>query len=376
MARINFFLLCSLLFAPFLQLYGATDELSNPAPIKQELAGYKEDNFIIPKYHFRSGETLDHLKIHYITLGTPQKNAQGHIKNAILFLHWTGGSGSEMFEHFKKELLASGKPFDANNYFLIFPDNIGQGQSSKPSDGLRMKFPHYSYQDMVALQHQLVTEHLKISHLKMIVGTSMGGMHSWMWSELYPDFMDGIMPVVCLPRVVDGRNLLWRQIVINSIKNDPSWQNGHYQTPPYGIKAIWPLVAMMVDGVPHMQHTISNTENATDYIHAAMMSSEQQDANDVIYVMSASKDYNPEPLLSTIKAKVFALDFSDDALDSPEFYRMPSLIKQVKQGQWIVQQGTPSSHGHFTLLYPELWVKQAERFVQWVDNTRQYRKRR
>lgn len=201
----------------------------------------------------------------------------------------------------------------------------------------------------------------------MIVGTSMGGMHSWMWSELYPEFTDGIMPIVCLPRVIDGRNLLWRQMVVQSIKNDPSWNNGNYITPPYGIKAIWPLVAMMVDGVPHMQQTIVNTPDATQYISSAMTMSTKQDANDVIYVMSASYDYNPEPLLSTIKTKVFALDFTDDALDSPEFYRMASLMRQVQHGQWILQKGTPHSHGHFTLLYPEFWVEQAKRFVAWVD---------
>lgn len=341
-------------------VYGETNNQFN-------LTDYKEDNFIIPKYQFKNGQTLSNLRIHYLVLGTPKKNSQGEITNAVLFLHWTGGSGLALYEHFKKALLTSGKAFDAKKYFLIFPDNIGQGQSSKPSDGLRMSFPQYNYEDMVELQHRLITEQLKIAHLNMIVGTSMGCMHSWLWSEDYPEFMDGIMSIVCLPQAVNGRNLLWRKIVINSIKNDPSWQNGNYKTPPYGIKAIWPLVSMMVDGVPHMQRIISNTKDAAHYIDSAIMNSRQQDANDLIYVMSASKGYNPESLLSTIKTKVFALDFTDDALDSPEFYRMPALIKQVKQGKWALQKGTPFSHGHFTLLYPELWADQAERFVQWVN---------
>ncbi|QEY52894.1 alpha/beta fold hydrolase [Legionella longbeachae] len=367
MEKMKPLLCCCILFFQICQVFGKPPNNSPVVSHQQEIINYKEDDFIIEKYQFTNGQSLKNLRIHYITLGTPQKNNHGEITNAILFLHWTGGSGKEMFEHFKKALLAPGKPFDANKYFLIFPDNIGQGQSSKPSDGLRMAFPQYHYHDMVALQHRLVTEQLNISHLKMIVGTSMGGMHSWMWSELYPGFMDGVMPIVSLPHAVDGRNLLWRQIVINSIKNDPSWLNGNYKTPPYGIKSIWPLVAMMVDGVPHMQHIIANTKDAVNYIDKAMSDSAKQDANNIIYVMSASEDYNPEPLLHTIKAKVFALDFTDDALDSPEFYQIAALMKRVKHGQWILQKGTPLSYGHFTLLHPELWSAQADRFVQWVN---------
>lgn len=367
MEKIKTLLFCFLFFFQLQQVYGTTNEPSVQASNQQDLLNYKEDNFIIPKYQFSNGQILDNLRIHYITVGKPQNNKQSEITNAILFLHWTGGSGSEMYERFKKELLALGKPFDANKYFLIFPDNIGQGQSSKPSDGLRMAFPRYNYSDMVALQHQLVTKQLKISHLKMIVGTSMGGMHSWMWSELYPEFMDGIMPIVSLPRAIDGRNLLWRQIVIDSIKNDPTWNNGNYNSPPYGIKAVWPLVAMMVDGVPHMQRIISNSKDATNYIQSAILESTKQDANNIIYVMSASNDYNPEPLLPAIKTKVFALDFTDDTLDSPEFHQMAALVKHVKHGKWTLKMGTSFSYGHFTLLHPELWVDQAERFVQWVN---------
>ncbi|ARG97073.1 alpha/beta fold hydrolase [Legionella micdadei] len=356
---------CSVLVFQLQQAYGTT--IHGAANVTQEIQNIKEDNYIIPQYSFKNGQSLNNLKIHYITAGSAKRNKQGEIENAVLFLHWTGGSGSEMFKRFEKTLLAPGQPFDAQHYFLIFPDNIGQGKSSKPSDGLRMKFPNYSYQDMVQLQHRLITQHLKISHLKMIVGTSMGGMHSWMWSELYPQLMDGVMAIVCLPKAVDGRNLLWRKIVVESIKKDPSWQNGNYKTAPYGVKAVWPFVAMMVDGVPHMQHIISNAEQAVNYARSAMIGSTKQDANDIIYVMEASRDYNPEPHLSTIKTKVFALDFTDDALDSPEFYRMPGLIKKVKQGQWILQKGTADSHGHFTLLYPELWANQAKRFVEWIN---------
>lgn len=366
MGKVKNLMLCSILFFQLQQAYGKTTELSIRIPEQKEEIRYTEDDFNITEYRFINGQILKKLRIHYITLGTPKKNIRGEITNAVLFLHWTGGSGSGMFDRFKT-LIAHGKPFDSNKYFLIFPDNIGQGQSSKPSDGLRMLFPKYNYHDMVALQYRLITEKLKIPHLKMIVGTSMGGMHAWMWSELYPEFMDGIMPIVCLPHIIDGRNLLWRQIVIESIINDPSWHKGNYKTPPYGIKAAWPVIAMMVDGVPHMQRIISNPKEATHYIHLATSKSINQDANDILYIMSASNDYNPEPLLSTIKTKVFALDFTDDALDSPEFYRMHTLIKQVKYGQWILQKGTPFSYGHFTLQHPILWIRQAEHFIKWID---------
>ncbi|ASQ45156.1 alpha/beta fold hydrolase [Legionella clemsonensis] len=362
-------LLCFLIFFQLPQTFGKANESLRFALDKNVKNNYKEDNFIIPQYRFKNNQTLENLRIHYITMGTSHKNKRGEITNAILFLHWTGGSGKEMLIHFKQALLAPEKPFDANKYFLIFPDNIGQGHSSKPSDGLRMAFPHYNYHDMVELQHHLVTDKLKIAHLKMIVGTSMGCMHAWMWSELYPNFMDGIMAIVCLPQQIEGRNLLWRQVVVHSIKNDPSWQNGNYKNTPYGLKAAWPWVAMMVDGTPHMQRIISNPNEASNYIHSAMLESAKHDPNDVIYIMSASSSYSPEPLLHSIKTKVFALDFTDDALDSPNFYRMPDLMKHVKYEKWVLQNSTPFSHGHFTLLYPELWVNHAKRFVQWINHS-------
>ncbi len=334
------------------------------APSLEEI----ERNFFIPNYTFQNGQQHTNLKIHYATLGTPQRDANSNITNAVLVLHWTGASGSALLTpSFKQEFYGPGKPLDATKYFLIFPDSIGHGKSSKPSDGLRTQFPNYSYQDMVDLQHKLVTEGLGITHLKMILGTSMGGMHTWLWSELYPDFMDGIMPIVCAPARVDGRNLLWRQMVINAIQTDPSWNNGNYTSPPAGLLASWPFARMLLDGVPHLQATISDVSAASEFIQDAVKEAEQKDANDLIYVLNASHDYNPEPNLSSIQAKVFALDFTDDQLDPAELGVLTTLIKQVKNGHLAMQIGTSKSYGHLTMAHPELWVDHLADFVRFVN---------
>jgi homoserine O-acetyltransferase len=328
-----------------------------------------EDDFILPRYEFHNGQQFPNLKIHYYTLGTPQYNDKGEIINAVLFLHWTGSSASALLSpSFKSALYAEGKPLDANKYFLIFPDSIGHGQSSKPSDGLGMDFPHYNYHDMVDLQYKLVKEKLGISHLKMILGTSMGGMHTWLWSELHPDFMDGAMPIVSLPTKVAGRNLLWRQLVIQAIKEDPEWNNGKYTQPPPGLLSSWPFARMILDGVPHLQNEIKDPSDALKFIQQARESAKKIDANNLIYVLAASSDYDPEPKLNTIKTKVFALDFTDDQLDPIEFHTLEKLIKHVKNGRAFIQEGTPTSYGHLTMAHPELWADQVGKFVTWISN--------
>lgn len=328
----------------------------------------KEHTYILPSYTFRNGEKLSDINLHYATLGTPQRDEAGRITNAILILHWTGADGAHMLnDEFKSTLYATGKPFDVNKYYLIFPDCIGHGQSLKPSDGLKAHFPHYGYLDMVDLQHKLVTENLGILHLKYILGTSMGGMHAWLWSIYYPTFMDGVMPVVCLPEKVKGRNLAWRQLVVNAIRNDPGWQNGQYHTQPYGLFASWPFARMLLDGVPHMQNTILDVNSAATFIDKALEEAKIKDANDLIYVLEASKDYDPEPHLGAIQAKVFALDFTDDQLDPIELNTLNRLIKQVKNGRAVIKKGTDQSFGHLTMAHPGLWSEQVYDFVRFVE---------
>ncbi len=328
----------------------------------------EEHTFTIPSYTFSNGEKLEGLKIHYATLGTPHKDNSGKIVNAILILHWTGSDSAHMLtKDYKETLYAPGKPFDANKYYLIIPDSIGHGQSSKPSDGLKSRFPHYGYHDMVDLQYKLVAEELGISHLKYIIGTSMGGMHAWLWSVLHPAFMDGIMPIVCLPEKVKGRNLLWRQMVAKAIYSDPEWQNGLYTKQPYGLYASWPFARMLLDGVPHLQTIATDTTSADSFIADSLKEIAQKDANDLLYVLEASYDYNPEPDLEKIQTKVFALDFTDDQLDPVELGSLKRLIKKVKYGQAVIQPGTDHSYGHLTMAYPNLWSQQVADFVRFTE---------
>lgn len=327
-----------------------------------------EKDFLIPEYTCRNGQKMSNLNLHYRTLGKPQKNVEGAITNAVLLLHWTGGSGTDLLtEKFITELYAPGKPLDANRYYLIFPDSLGHGLSSKPSDGLRALFPHYGYHDMVDLQHRLIVQELKINHLKMILGTSMGGMHTWLWAVEFPYFMDGAMPIVSLPKHIEGRNLIWRQAVIEAIKNDPQWDNGNYQQQPYSVTVTWPFVRMLLDGVPHLEHAIPNRTEALDFIQEAKEQSKKIDANNLVYALEASDDYAPESLLKSIQAKVYALDFSDDQLDPSELDTLQHLIKQVKQGKAIIQPATPDSFGHLTMAHPELWAEHVIKFVEYVN---------
>jgi homoserine O-acetyltransferase len=329
----------------------------------------KEHTYILPTYTFRSGERLDQVKLHYATLGTPKRDQDGRIANAILILHWTGGDGSHMLsDAFKSAFYAPGKPFDVNKYFIIFPDSIGHGKSSKPSDGLKANFPHYGYLDMVDLQHKLVTEELGITHLKFILGTSMGGMHTWLWAVLHPVFMDGVMPVVSLPQKVKGRNLLWRQMVVKAIRNDPSWLEGDYTKQPYSLFSSWPFARMLLDGVPHMQSTIIDDKTAATFINDSTNEAAMKDANNLIYALEASADYDPEPLLRTIEAKVFALDFTDDQLDPSELDTLNQLIKNVKNGSAVIQKGTNESFGHLTMAHPNLWSQQVDEFIRFVES--------
>jgi homoserine O-acetyltransferase len=329
----------------------------------------QEGDFIIDHYTFKNGQTLDNLKIHYTTLGTPQKDAQGNITNAILMLHQTSSNGEALVTpEFITTLYDPGKPLDASKYFLIFPDNIGTGKSSKPSDGLHMNFPNYRYLDMVDLQHRLVTEKLGIKRLKYIIGISMGGMHTWLWSELYPEAMEGAMPIVSLPVKIQGRNLVWRQASINSLKKDPQWNNGDYTHQPNSLKSTWALIYMLLSGVPHLQKTITDVSAAQQFIQEAEHESENKDANDLIYVLDASTDYNPEPDLDKITTPLFALNFSDDELNPAYLHILEDNIKKVKHGKAITQKGTVYSLGHATGSHPEFWSTRVTEFIDFVNS--------
>jgi homoserine O-acetyltransferase/O-succinyltransferase len=321
-------------------------------------------------YKFRNGETLDRLKIHYATLGTPHRNAKGDIDNAVLLLHWTGADSRALLNPiFTKALFDPGRPLDANRYYLIFPDSVGHGQSSQPSDGLKAKFPNYDYGDIVDLQHKVVTETLGINHLHAIIGLSMGGMNAWQWAEAYPDMMDGVMPVVSLPIKVSGRNLLWRRMVIDAIRSDPDWNNGDYTHTSRGWILGYNVLRMMIDSASDLQETIPDGTAADKFLAVNRVAAEHVDPNNILYSLKSSFSYDPESGLSTIKTKLFALNFSDDEFNPDRLQVLENLVPKLQKGRYVVQAGTTRSPGHFTMTRPDLWAQHVGEFMQWLGDT-------
>jgi homoserine O-acetyltransferase len=320
-------------------------------------------------YKFRDGETLDRLKIHYATLGNPHRNSKGDIDNAVLVLHWTGADSRALLSPiYTKALFDPGRPLDARRYYLIFPDSVGHGESSQPSDGLRAKFPNYDYGDIVDLQHKVVTETLGIKHLHAILGMSMGGMNAWQWAEAYPDMMDGVMPVVSLPIPVSGRNLLWRRMVIDDIRSDPGYENGDYTKPPLGWIEGYSVLRLMIDSARNLQGEVPDGTAATKFLEANRATAQHIDANDILYSLKSSFSYNPQPGLSEIVAKLYALNFSDDAFNPDELRVLETVVPKLKHGRYAVQAGTTTSPGHFTMTRPDLWAGHVGDFMRWLVN--------
>lgn len=324
----------------------------------------KQADAYFDNYRFRNGEVIDKLRLHFATLGEPHHDARGEVDNAVLVLHWTNASGGALLTpNYMKALFAPGRPLDARSYFLIFPDNVGHGLSSKPSDGLRAKFPSYGYNDMVDLQHRLVTETLGIKHLHAILGMSMGGMNAWQWAEAYPDAMDGIMPVVALPTKVSGRNLLWRRVVIDGIRTNPEWKNGNYDAQPTNWMG-YAVVRMMIDGVQHLQTEIPDGAAADRFMAGLRQQARGIEANDTLYSLQSSADYDPKPKLDAISTKVLALNFDDDAFNPEELHILGPLMSKVRNGRAVVQPGSDKSFGHLTMAHPELWANHVADFMR------------
>src|SRR5881275_595337 len=256
-----------------------------------------EGDFVAKNFQFRSGESLPELRLHYTTLGKPARDARGRVTNAVLILHGTGGTGHQFLTPiFAGELFGPGQLLDATRYYIILPDGIGHGKSSKPSDGLRARFPRYGYRDMIEAQHRLLTEGLKVNHLRLVMGTSMGGMHTWLWGELYPDFMDALLPLASLPTQIAGRNRGWRRIVIDAIRNDPSWKEGEYKTQPPSLRAAAEMLWFMSSNPVLRQKdapTLAKTDEVLDKFVDGIVKAD--DANDVLYAVEASHDYDPGP---------------------------------------------------------------------------------
>jgi homoserine O-acetyltransferase len=314
-------------------------------------------DFVIKNFRFTSGEVLPTLRLHYRTLGKPVRDAKGQVRNAVLIMHGTGGTGGQFeAQSFAGELFVPGGVLDANRYFLIMPDAIGFGQSSKPSDGLRAKFPRYGYIDIVTAQYRLLTEGLGVNHLRLVMGTSMGAMHTWMWGQRYPTFMDALMPLGSLPTQISGRNRIWRRAITDAIRNDPAWNGGNYTTQPPSLRTAQ-LILFLVGSNPVLRQQMMPTLEQSDRVLDAVIAQGVQysDANDTLYGVDASRDYDPGPALEKISAPLFAINTGDDFLDPPELGILEREIKRVPRGRAILIPYGPDTRGHGTHTFPAVW---------------------
>src|SRR5207244_9172232 len=326
---------------------------------QQEPSGYPqqfEGDWNVPDFTFHSGEKLAQLRLHYITLGSPVRDGTGHVSNAILILHGTGGIGRNFLSaEFGGELFGKGQPLDATRHYIILPDAIGTGGSSRPSNGPSMKFPHYRYDDMVRAQYLLVRDGLKVDHLRLVMGTSQGGMHTWLWGETYPDFMDALMPLASAPVEIAGRNRMTRTMAIQAIKNDPGWQNGEYTTQPRGLIAARNIRSIMTGSALQFQTENPTAEKADTTVEALGKAAMRLDANDTIYQYEASTDYNPSPTLAKLRAPLFAINSTDDEINPPELGIMEREIKRVKLGRYILIPLSDETRGHQTYNRAVVW---------------------
>jgi homoserine O-acetyltransferase len=317
----------------------------------------KEGTFAVKDFQFKSGEKLPEVKLHYYTLGAPQKDASGKVRNAVLILHGTGGSGRQFLnDHFAGILFGPGQLLDAARYFIILPDNVGHGQSSKPSDGLHMRFPHYEYDDMIELQYRLLTQGLGVNHLRLVMGTSMGGMHSWLWAEQHPDFMDAAMPLASLPVEIGGRNRVMRRMIMDAIRTDPEWNNGEYKQQLHGLAAALDILLIMGSSPLQMQKDEPTREQADAFLENFVAARiKTTDANDMLYYFDASRNYNPEPQLEKIQVPLTAVNSADDQINPPELKILDRDIQQVKSGKYVLLPITDQTRGHGTHTYPAIW---------------------
>jgi homoserine O-acetyltransferase/O-succinyltransferase len=326
------------------------------APKDTAWPNQREGDFVIKDYRFASGETLPELKIHYTTLGTAKRNAAGEIVNGVLLLHGTSGTGKNwLMPSLADELFGPGQPLDASQYFIVLPDGVGRGGSSKPSDGLRAKFPHYRYRDIVETEHRMLTEGLNVRHLRLVLGSSMGGMHTWMWGEMYPDLMDALVPIASQPIAISGRNWISRRIAIEAIRNDPDWNNGNYEKNPTRWAQTAPFAGLTTESVVRLQEQAPSRE-AGDALYAQMVErAKKNDANNQLYAIEAVMDYDPSKDLEKIKARLLAINFADDAVNPPELDVLAPAIKRIPNAKYVIVPAGPQTHGHFTHLRAALW---------------------
>ncbi len=325
-----------------------------------------EGDYVIRDFKFTSGETLPELRIHYRTIGQAVRDENGIVRNAVLITHGTTGSGAQFIRpEFAGELFGADQPLDASKFFLILPDGIGHGKSSKPSDGLHAKFPRYGYRDMVEAQFRLLTDGLKVNHARLIMGTSMGGMHTWLWGELHPDFMDALMPLASLPTQISGRNRAWRRIVIDAIRNDPEWKGGDYRKQPQSLRTAAQMLWFMSSNPVLRQEqapTLAKTDEELDKFVADY--EKTGDANDMLYAVAASYDYDPGPALEKIRAPLVAVNSADDLINPPELGILEHEIHRVPHGRAVVIPFSAATRGHGSHTMAALWKGELESLLK------------
>jgi homoserine O-acetyltransferase/O-succinyltransferase len=327
----------------------------------------EEGDYVAKDFRFRSSETLPELKLHYRTLGKPVRDRKGHITNAVLVLHGTGGSSQQFLSpQFAEELYGPGQPLDINKYFVILPDGIGHGKSSKPSDGLHAHFPSYDYDDMVAAHHLLLTKGLGVDHLRLIFGTSMGCMHSFVWGETYPDFMDALMPMACLPVQIAGRNRVWRKMVMDGIRSDPDWNGGEYKEEPKQAVRIALDFLIIAGSAPlPMQKSFSTRDAADKFLDDYFKShASSLDVNDLLYQVNASRNYDPSPQLEKITARVMWINSGDDFINPPELGIAQRESARLKSGKFLLIPASEQTRGHGSHTWAVLWKQQLSELLE------------
>lgn len=316
-----------------------------------------QGDYRLANFTFRSGETLPELTLHYTTLGTPRRDARGVVRNAVMILHGTGGSGrSFLSPTYAGELFGPGQLLDSSRYYIVLPDGIGHGGSSKPSDGRKAAFPKYGYDDMVTAQYRLLTEHLKVNHLRLIMGTSMGCMHGWVWGYTHPTFMDGLAPFACVPSQIAGRNRMIRTMAMDAIRTDPAWQGGNYITPPPGLRAAQMMLYIM-SSAPLVQQAQAPTRDQADSVIRAYLDARMRttDANDFLYQFDASRDYDPSPHLEKISAPALFINSADDQVNPPELGLAEALTRRMPKTTFILLPISRDTRGHGTHSLPRVW---------------------
>jgi len=327
----------------------------------------KDGTFYINDFRFGAGETLPQLRLHYLTLGTPHKDATGRTDNAVLLLHGTGGDAHSLLNPiFSNELFGPGQPLDITKYFVILPDDIGHGLSSKPSDGLHAHFPQYDYDDMVRSQHAMLLEGLGVDHLRLILGTSMGCMQTFVWGETYPGFADALLPLACLPTAIAGRNRMMRYMAIQAIRQDPAWMNGEYTTQPVqGLHTANEMLLIMGIAPLVAQKAAPTRAAAEAYVDSYLQRTlARTDANDMLFYLNASRNYDPSPQLERITVPVLYINSADDFINPPELGIAETLSKRMPHCRFVLLPISEQTRGHGTHTAAAVWKEYLIQFLK------------